>query len=66
MSEMTMLPGTAVVFGAASGIGRATARALIDTGRYSDLLAVDVAPVPAADEYVRADMSDGAAREMVI
>jgi NAD(P)-dependent dehydrogenase (short-subunit alcohol dehydrogenase family) len=38
----------------------------MDTSRYSDLLAIDVAPVPEADEYVSADMSDPASRELVI
>ncbi len=59
-------PATAVVFGAAGGIGGACARALMASGRYELLLTVDLAPFKDSDEHLTADMFLAADRDRVI
>lgn len=60
--------GLAIVFGASSGIGRASAEALAGSRRYDALVTVDIAPAPALGErdHLRADLSVERERTRVI
>ena len=57
---------TAVVLGAAGGIGGACSEALRRTGRYHDLLTVDRVPVAGSNVHVTADVGRAVERDRVI
>jgi NAD(P)-dependent dehydrogenase (short-subunit alcohol dehydrogenase family) len=58
--------GTAVVLGAAGGIGSACARALSASSFFDGLLVADIVPLSGPDDSIRADMSIAQDRERLI
>jgi NAD(P)-dependent dehydrogenase (short-subunit alcohol dehydrogenase family) len=64
MTQPDRAAGTAVVLGAAGGIGSACVRAL--TGSFDDLLVADVVPVQGPGRYLRVDMAKIQDREQLI